>query len=264
MASSGTIDFSQGYVSGHECKWKVQCEPNQVATIVCESFETERLEDYIVIYDGMCPGGLCSAISSGETVVPGEYIDSMHHERLSGRLELSLAVGLPVLSSTLPGITMTFDANDEYDGKGFLAIISCGLPGDDPPPQENPCAGGTHLQDTGTIDFAGGYDNHFDCRWILTCSDNARRVRASFGSFSTVDSEDFVYAYNGADYQHAAEIGERRSGARRPPPIMTTEHQLTIRYTDMGDPNHDNGFAIQFTCLSADVAENYVFESDIG
>jgi len=50
----------------------------------------------------------------------------------------------------------------------------------------DPCdAVGVSISDSGEIDFTGGYGEHADCMWTLTCSDSTSIATMIFDEIST-------------------------------------------------------------------------------
>ena len=285
---SGMVDFSSGYADGHECTWKLHCRPDEVATVVFSAFETERLMDYVTVYDGLCAPGsrhfacepLCATeyidagpewAESGGCRGPNIDLSGQFHPRgpgLQRTYELSGVYGtngnpLPSVMSRGNGLTFTFDSSYNYNRGGFLAMLACGHPDSTSwlPVREQPCFGGVHLQDSGTIDFAGGYGEHLNCQWQITCTNRAQRVRVSFSTFHLQENRDFVFAYVGTHAGHSNEIGAARTGLQRPVPVISTQDTLLLAFTSqqasMAGVVHD-GFVAQFQCLDDDVARHYI------
>ena len=133
-------------------------------------------------------------------------------------------------------------------GVGFVATFSCVDRSSMPPPPPDPCSGsGVELTDSGPVAHRD-LDNGQDCRWSLSCTNNALSPRLHFTSFNTEANFDFVYLFDSATASGSA--AETLHGNTVPWDWVATSSVAVVQYTSDGSVLRD-GFVAQFDCVNA-------------
>ena len=112
----------------------------------------------------------------------------------------------------------------------------------------DPCSGsGLTLVDSGEVAHRD-LDNGQDCRWSLSCTNNALSPRLHFTSFSTEANYDFVNLFDSATASGSA--AETLHGNAVPRDWVATSSVAVVQYTSDGSVLRD-GFVAQFDCVNA-------------
>ena len=112
----------------------------------------------------------------------------------------------------------------------------------------DPCSGsGLTLVDSGEVAHRD-LDNGQDCRWSLSCTNNALSPRLHFTSFSTEANYDFVNLFDSATASGSA--AETLHGNAVPRDWVATSSVAVVQYTSDGSVLRD-GFGAQFDCVNA-------------
>jgi len=225
------------YGHGHLCTWLLTCTDRAaVPLLTFSSFNTETNFDFVTLYRGT---------EASDSIIGGPWSGQSIPDAVAGDAGSSMLV--------------EFTSDESVARDGFVASYSCTTEAVPPPPPNACIDPGMTMVDAGVIDQAmyfhngedlstGVYTHNLECRWLLTCSDQATTPTLTFRSFATEANFDFVRAYDGAD-TNAPQLspGPGWSGNDLPSDTQGTGTQLLLQFTTDGSVSA-HGWSASFGC----------------
>jgi hypothetical protein len=225
------------YGHGHLCTWLLTCTDRAaVPLLTFSSFNTETNFDFVTVYRGT---------EASDSIIGGPWSGQSIPDAVAGDAGSSMLV--------------EFTSDESVARDGFVASYSCTTEAVPPPPPNACIDPGMTMVDAGVIDQAmyfhngedlstGVYTHNLECRWLLTCSDQATTPTLTFRSFATEANFDFVRAYDGAD-TNAPQLspGPGWSGNDLPSDTQGTGTQLLLQFTTDGSVSA-HGWSASFGC----------------
>jgi hypothetical protein len=204
------------------------------------TFETEANFDFLYIYDN----------SDGDA----DFVDSPAASLHGGILPIDfVASGSSAVAH--------YESDGSVDHNGFNATFTCVDPGTVPPPPPNPCAFdpttgmvvGVHLIDSGEVNHAR-LANGQECIWRMSCSNSAWVPQLVFSTFDTESHFDFLYLYDGGDWEDFDSPSLTLHGSSLPRPATASGNEAVARYVSDYSVIRD-GFTASFRCIDPNNAQ---------
>ncbi|MBL4655477.1 MAG: T9SS type A sorting domain-containing protein, partial [Bacteroidia bacterium] len=189
---------SSNYANNSNCEWLIQPSGASSITLTFLSFETQTLNDKVIVYDGEDETGTILGTFSGDSL-PSE------------------------LKSTAGQMFVQFISDDTITAKGWQAVYDAEFLGF--------CSGLVTLtKPSGTFGDGSGsgkYANNSNCKWLLQPG-GATSITLNFNYFKTEDKLDRVIVYDGTSDNDPL-LGSY-SGSDLPPSLTSSGGAMYLQF----------------------------------